>query len=190
MPGLRPTAIELNEIYDIGQRVFYSRSASIHEVADDYDLETLSATTEMILDHLLAEVSDLPDSAYERQPDDVDGSDVWSAGEILSHLVEVEFATVPFWESACAAQSDGPYPELLALLDRSPASVKQGERAVIDLRLRMLEMLDLITSKCTGSEQALHFMLGPSTVRAVILGNCLHIMDHVVQLRALRGPQG
>ena len=187
MSRLSPTPIGLDEISDIGRRVFYSRSITIQEVADEFDLGSLTATTGLILDHLLDETRNLTDREFKPQPDDVDGSDVWSAGEILSHLVEVEFSTVPFWESVGAGKSLEPEPELLAALHQPPASVMQGLVLAEQFRDAILASAIRAEMHCTGDETALHFMLGPSSVRAVLLGNCLHILGHIEQLRALRG---
>ncbi|MEZ4569297.1 MAG: hypothetical protein R2849_03035 [Thermomicrobiales bacterium] len=40
-------------------------------------------------------VEELPLRAFGPQADDLDGSDVWSAGEIIGHLAEVEMALFP-----------------------------------------------------------------------------------------------
>lgn len=181
----RTPVIELAELEVIRQRIFTSDEPSLKDTAACFGLDTLGRTMTSVLDAIAAEVAQAPGDAFRPQADDIDGSDVWSAGEILAHLGEMELAALPFWERVCGGSLVDPPAELIESFEQPPAT-RAGCLALLELIDRHSRgIVRHVLASCEGDETAMHFVLGHTTVGAAILGTSIHLLDHLLQLRAL-----
>ncbi len=158
---------------------------SIADEAAGYELDTLCDAVVLLLQEITQVVRGLPPAAFQRQPDDVDGSDVWSAGEIAAHLAEMEIASLPFWERVCSADLPDPPAELVASFDRPPGSQPACLELLAALSAHNQRVVDMVRGRCNGDEQSMHFVLGQTDVRTALFGASAHLLDHLQQLRAL-----
>ena len=181
-------SLGVDEIAELGQRVFASGPETLQEAADQFELPALSASLLEVLESIVAVVDALPAAAFERQPDDIDGSDVWSAGEIVGHLAAMDLAALPFWESVCGCALPNPPQGLIAAIDRPPAGRHACGEVLQALRAQNERILARASADRDGDVRAMHFALGFANVRAAILGSCVHLVDHHQQLLALEGP--
>jgi DinB superfamily len=175
----------IDDIIELSHRVFGAERVSLQTVADEFELTSLCSTLNELLVMVFDVVRDLPDSAYRPQPDEVDGSDVWSVGQIIGHLAQMEASALPYWESVCGMELPLPPDKLLQAFDE-PLTDRIGALEVMTILLEQSgQTIDRINRECAGGERAVHFALGPVNVRTAILGSCVHLADHHQQLLAL-----
>ena len=180
--------LDVDALAALGQRIATSETETFQSAADRFALPLLCASLLHVLDATASVVAALPDAAFGPQPDDVDGSDVWSAGEIVGHLAEMEVQTLPFWERVCGAELPNPPPAVIRALSEPPAGHHVCGGILGVLRDQNARILERVVDACSGDERAMHFALGLATVRAAILGSCIHLVDHHQQLLALSSP--
>ncbi len=179
----------IDDIFDLRLRVFGAERVSLQTIADEFEIASLCSTLSKLLQAVTNVVRELPDSAYRPQPDDVDGSDVWSAGEIIGHLAQMDASALPYWESVCGIELPLPPDGLLRAIDAPPTDQIVASEVLASLQKQTERVIDMITRRCSGDEQAVHFALGPANVRTAVLGSCVHLADHHQQLLALATPR-
>lgn len=188
LAGTASRILGIDEIVDIAQRVFGSGSETIGQVAGRYSLPVLGKTMTTMIDAIAGVTRELPEVAFQAQPDDIDGSDVWSAGEIISHLAEMEVAALPFWELASGRTLPDPPPTLVRAIRAAPATRDDCCEIIEAIRDHNVATFAAIADTCTGEERAVHFAIGRVSVKEAILGSSLHLADHYHQLRSLMAP--
>ncbi len=75
-------------VADIRCRVFDKRETTAEEEALLYSYAELRELLFSVRRDLKSTVAHLPDRAFEKQANDANGDEVWSAGQIVSHLIE------------------------------------------------------------------------------------------------------
>ncbi len=80
------TTFKSEDLMGISERVFGTRESTLEEEAAAASVPDLKQSVRAIRRMLASAAGALPESAYAAQPDDQDGNDVWSAGEIVSHI--------------------------------------------------------------------------------------------------------
>ena len=181
------SVVPVAELMQSAQRIFVQREASLESEAADRSVEDLKQTVIAVRRMLKAAATGLPESAYERQPDDVDGSDVWSAGEVISHIAETMI-----WTDANITKITGQAENLPSdeIKQHSEMRVRTKEEslAALDAADRELNrILDGIAEDIDTSATIDHDTFGTVGVKGWLLLTALHEGDHANQLRELGG---
>lgn len=183
--GANKPAISLADLDALRMRVFGTRASTLECSARDYKLDVLCRSVASVFDAMLTDLDELPERAFGRQPDDIDGNDVWSAGEIVSHLAEMELAAVPYWELVTGNRLPDPPAVLLSAIEQSPETRPSSVAVLTEVAVWSAKTLDIVQCCCNGEEIAAHFMLGRTSVNAAVLATAFHLLDHYHQIRAL-----
>lgn len=166
-------------------RAFCSKPGRLEECAGEYPRELLCET----LQHLAADLSrllrTLPDAAFEMQPDDVDGSDVWSAGQVAGHLADMEVTSLPVWETILDRRLDPPADAVLNVIDRRLPDRQQATDAAEAIERSFEALTAAILAQPENNRTAAHFVIGMVGVAGALLGACIHLADHLGQLEEL-----
>jgi len=178
------------DLVELSQRVFDAEGTSLRAAAGKFDLQTLSSALADLMDMVSEVIEALPDSAFQPQPDDVDGSDVWSAGDVIGHLAQMELAALPYWEAVTDVSIPSPSVALLQVVDQPPVDARTATDAIGNLKEQSARTMKWVARNCSGDESGVHFAIGPATAREALLGSCIHLADHHQQLLALAAHQG
>ena len=81
-------AIAFDRVTALRQRVFELRESTADEASEPFSIAELIDATQATRAVIRSILRALPDGAFDRQPDDTDGNDVWSAGQVVSHICE------------------------------------------------------------------------------------------------------
>lgn len=179
------STITIEALMQVTERVFARRESTLEDEAADMSLDDLKETVRTIRQSLTAAASGLPESAYERQPDDVDGNDVWSAGEIASHI-----AGTMIWTDANIRRITG-QPERLPPDDvkrYADVRVRSKSDALDALKVadrELARILDSIPADADTSARIDDDTFGNVGVKGWLLLTALHEGDHANQLREL-----
>jgi hypothetical protein len=169
----------------VALHVFAQREATLPEAAAGFPFEAVCATVVAQLGELVGLLEVLPDGAFDSQPDDVDGNDVWSAGQIVSHIAEMELAVLPFWETVIGVPIDVPRGPILDAIDSRLLSRELAIACVHDLENSAEGRVTAIRSAPDQHIAAALFDLGTVDARAALLATCIHNLDHLEQLEEL-----
>jgi hypothetical protein len=178
------------DLHDVALRVFAQREATLLEVAAGFPFEAICATLVAQLAELAGLLGELPDGAFESQPDDVDGNDVWSAGQIVSHIAEMELAVLPFWETVIGSPIDTPGEPILNAIGVRLLSREAAIACARDLEISTGARLTALPPAPNPRIVAALFDLGTVDARAALLATCIHNLDHLEQLEELGVTSG
>jgi hypothetical protein len=179
------STIAVDDLMQVAERVFGTRESTLEGEADDKSVPELKQTVLAVRRMLTSKAARLPETAYERQPDDVDGGDVWSAGEIASHI-----AGTMIWTDANLRRITG-RPERLPSEDlKSAADVrvrsKDEAQEILAIADRELDrILDDIQDNVATSARIDHDTFGNVGVKGWLLLTALHEGEHANQMREL-----
>lgn len=178
----RLTADDLREI---GTKVFVEHKSTLKDEAEQHSFALLRDTALLIRKAYLDTLGRLPESAFEAQAADEEGNEVWSAGQVSSHL-----SGTSLWvENSIRELLGMPQREQSAdlepltgtqLLSREDA-VKAMEYANRDFDA----LLDQLPDEIDENAASQHDYFGTMTVKSWLLMDALHAGQHVEQIKAL-----
>ena len=184
-------AIAFDRVTALRQRVFELRESTADEASEPFSIAELIDATQATRAVIRSILRALPDGAFDRQPDDTDGNDVWSAGQVVSHICE---ARVRFDHYGVLRR--------LAGLPEAPPSEAWPEYIggpKLLSRAQSLEALDLLEEEYDNLANSLPDDVdlakrvelqpfGSMGFRGILMQNLLHENLHEEQLRDLGGP--
>lgn len=180
----RPTADDLRQI---STRVFAEHKSTLKDEADNYSFEDLRDTALLARKMYVDTLGKLPDSAFEAQPADEEGNEVWSAGQVSSHLsgtsLWVENSIRELLGMTQREQSADLEPLTGTQLLSREDSIKAMELANRDFNALLDELPDEIDENATKQ----HDYFGTMSVKSWLLMDVLHAGQHVEQIKALAG---
>lgn len=167
----------------IAARVFGQRSMTLEEAGQELALADLKETVLHIRGQMRAELDTLSDAAFERQPDDDEGREVWSAGQIISHICAAQAGMSPKVAQLLELESveQTTVPET-AIPDRSE-SIQALEQATSILR----DVVNTVPDELDVVRTFEHERFGTLGVRGWLVLTAIHEHGHVRQLRSLDG---
>jgi DinB superfamily len=180
------STISVDELMRVTERVFVKRETTLEEEAAGMSLANLKDTVRATRRMLIDTAKSLPDAAYERQADDLDGNDVWSAGEIASHI-----AGTTIWTDANLRKINGlealpPTSEITQFAEVEVRSKSESLRALDVAEMELERILDGIADDLDTSRTIDLDTFGTVGVKGWLLLTALHEGDHANQLRELR----
>lgn len=179
------STLGIEDLMHVGARVFGARESTLEEEASDMSIEDLKSTVRAIRRMFNAAAAGLPESAYERQPDDADGNDVWSAGEIVGHITAMTLWTEANIHKLTGQQEIPPPSEAAAFAEVKVRSKGETLRALDAAESALTRMLDAISEDVDTRRTIEDDTFGSVGVKGWLLLTALHEGDHTGQLREL-----
>ena len=182
------TTIPPQELAELRRTVFDDRQSTATDAAEPYGVAMLIDTTRATRAAIRSTLQELPGDAFEPQPDDPDGNENWSAGQVVSHICE---ARVRFDHYGVLRQMAG-LPELPPsegwseyiggpkLLNRS-----QALEALDLLEREYDDLANAIPDDADYTERVELPPFGTMGFRGILLQSLLHEHLHEEQLRDL-----
>ena len=179
------SAIAVEELMRIAESVFAKRESTLEDEAADVSLSDLKQTVRSIRRMLSSTAAALPESAYERQPDDVDGNDVWSAGEVVSHIAGTMIWTDSNIRNITGRPEIEPPDDISQYADVRVRDKAESLEALAVADRELNRILDGIPEDVDTSSRIDHDTFGTVGVKGWLLLTALHEGDHANQLREL-----
>ncbi len=170
--------------------VFVDRRATLDELGSEYSLAELKETILLAWEDIRQLIQTLPDAAFERQADDIDGNDVWSAGQVISHLCDVDVRTQQFWKELFQVEMPPIPPKLVTYAGVNPLTRAQSIEALTFLDSSVAVLIDRVDSANDLDRTATHEAFGTAALKGALLITCIHLDDHVGQLREMQALEG
>lgn len=179
------STIAVEDLMHVSERVFGTRESTLESEAADMEVADLKHTVLVIRRVLASAAVALPEFAYEAQPDDPDGNDVWSAGEVVSHI-----AGTMIWTDANLRKIRGeeelpPNDQLLPYTEVKVRSKDESLQALEVADQELQRILDDIPDDVDTARTIDHDTFGEVGVKGWLLLTALHEGDHAMQLREL-----
>jgi hypothetical protein len=170
----------------ISLRAFGTQPNALEACAREYSREVLCGTLRQLASDLSRLMHSLPERAFAAQPDDLDGNDVWSAGQVAGHLAAIEVASLPVWETILGQQLAQPEAAILEVVDLRLPDSRQAIAVAEALERSVQSLATAVLVQPDQGRIATHFALGTVGVGGALLGLCIHLADHVGQLEELQ----
>lgn len=170
-------------------RVFRERISTLDEEAEPYSLDDLRLALGVIRVGMRSEMEWLPDQAFEQQPADSSGDDVWSAGQVVNHVTHAQIGMTQWLHEALAIEPLSEAHPLTDLTDASTPGLLSREQALhaLDVADRELEILfDRVPERIDPAARASHPVFGDAGISGGLLSMAIHEDSHLEQLIDLR----
>lgn len=170
---------ELNEVV---RGVFQTKEMTLEGAAANHSLQDLVQTVQRMRHQMNNAVDALPPHAFEPQPDDADGNEVWNAGQIVSHIIGSQVRLTGNIGSLVEYTLEQDVSELAPKEDLDMS----GTRSAIKFATKALtSTLKAIPEDADLSKTVDAGMFGELGVRGWLMLTAVHEMDHVQQLNSL-----
>lgn len=180
------TVLQHDYLNDVIVRVFRRQETTLSDEALHYQRADFEATLRDSRAELRATLQSLPELAFAPQPPDGDGAEVWSAGQVVCHLmhaaVVVGITDMRAFLGLPAVLSEYEQTEL----PEGHIATRAQALSILDAADRDLETFfaDLpITADLRASGDSAFF--GPISVGGYLLAWCYHERNHAAQAAAL-----
>lgn len=188
-PTLVKERLDNSAFKAIRQRVFVQRISTLEDEARLYSLDDLRLVFGVTRLGIRSETEWLPDHAFDEQPCDPNGHEVWSAGQIVNHIGHTQIGLTAWLTGLLGIESrPGPHP-LTDLTDVEYPGLLTREQAlhVLDVADWELETLfDAIPADVDMHKQATHPRFGRAGVKGSALIMAIHENTHLHQMMSLR----
>lgn len=170
------------QLHAVRISVFRERAQTLDDAAAIYSIPELQANLLRLWSEIRAAVEAAPEVAFERQPDDVDGGDVWSVGQVVSHLCDTQLRSQRFWEDLLRTQL--PDPPAIVLECHGAQLLTQAEslEALAGLVSAWSELMSFLPPDVEIDLRAAHPAFGPAGPKGSLLVYAIHMDDHLHQI--------
>lgn len=181
--------LDFSEFRTARRRVFRDRLSTLDEEAAAYSLDDLRLTLGVIRLGTRSEIEWLPDRAFEEQPPDGNGNEVWTAGQVVNHIGDAQIGMTSWLHEALRLEPSECEHPLVNLTDAEYPGRLTREQAlhVLDVAEMELETLfDAIPERIEPGMHARHPAFGVAGVKGGLLIMAIHEHEHLEQLIGLR----
>lgn len=173
--------ISAQELAAIGKQVFADRTTTLSTAAADHSLDDLVDSVRAVRRMVEGTLESLPATAFEAQ-EAPEGSENWSAGQVLSHVSNIQSGVLQGVRTMLEMEPVAPAPEH----DMAAQPSQDEAQAIL---AQMNQTLDAfiagIPAGADLDQTAEHPRFGDMSTRGWLLLMALHEGDHINQLRAL-----
>jgi hypothetical protein len=173
------------ELRALGVQIFRERRSTLDEAAAPYSIDALQGHVATIWADVRLAVEEAPDTAFERQPDDVDGGDVWSVGQVVSHLCDTQVRSQGFWEDLLQAEVPAPPTRVYELHGAQLLDRVQSLAALDSLDSAWSELMTCVPLDFDPERRGLHPVFGSAGIKGALLVFSYHLDSHLYQIRDL-----
>jgi len=154
-----------------------------YEVGKELSLDDIRQTMATTRAALVAAIEAAPDSAFEPQPDNDEGEEVWSVGPIIAHC-NSSMMGIGGGAAKAAGLDLGDPPEALAAASES--RVMGREEALAAARVvNPDDFFAMIPDDDKLDAESPHDFFGPMSGRTWLYFMAMHEAEHVAQVKAL-----
>lgn len=170
--------------------VFEHRLTSLNAAAVAYDQDDLAGRVVALWAELKRRVAGLPATAFERQPRDVYGFEVWSAGQTVSQLAEIGIDERSFWEVFFSDPLPDPPSSLLDAAGHRPLRRDASLSALDGLMAMFTEIRERLRFEPAEGRLSTHPVFGLLNLKGALLITCIHLDDQLCRLDELATYHG
>lgn len=188
-PGCQRERLAPEQFRLAGKRVVDERISTFDQEAGAFSMEELRLALGAIRLALKTLTFHLPESAFDEQPPDAEGNEVWTAGQIINHLGATQIGMAGWIYSAQNVAFDPEAHSLINLTDSGNPGMLSREQAlhVLDDAESDLETLfNAVPAAHNHDVIATHPLFGEVTFAGGVLATVIHEQSHLEQLLALR----
>lgn len=175
------------ELRTLSAEVLQERRCTLDEAVAVYSVEALQGHVACTWSDIRMAVEAAPDETFVRQPDDADGADVWSAGQIVSHLCDAHVRSQGFWEDLLHAELPAPPAQVFELQGTQLLDRERSLAALDSLAAAWTELMARFQSDFDLERRGLHPVFGSAGIKGALLVFSLHLDSHLQQIRELYG---
>ncbi len=169
---------------DLGTQILEAQTISNGDAAARFDVEQLLERWAGLWEEIVEDVYTAPDAAFEEQPADDDGDPVWSIGEVISHLAMVETGQPELLGDMLNMDFPDVPPAIIAAHEAESMDRGETERAAHALASYAALVREIIAA-CPDHDAQTE-MLGGMTFKGMMLIMCIHLHDHLGQIREIK----
>jgi uncharacterized damage-inducible protein DinB len=175
-------ALTDSELEAIAERVFAKRESTLEDEGRAVPRKDLFGTVSRVRHRMNIALESLPESAFEPQPEDENGNEVWSAGQIISHIC----ASQKSFTENIARLVTMPYEQELEELEQANMlPMVDARKAIKTATVLQQQTLRAIPEDDDLSATAEHERFGTLGVRGWLMLVAIHEHSHVKQLNSL-----
>jgi uncharacterized damage-inducible protein DinB len=175
-------ALTDSELDAIAGKVFAKRESTLEEEGQAVPRKDLFATVSRVRHRLNTALESLPEPAFEPQPDDENGNEVWSAGQIISHICASQKS---FTENIARLVSFPYDPDTSELEQENMLSIVDARMAIKTATVLLQQTLRSIPEADDLTTTAEHERFGTLGVRGWLMLVAIHEHSHVKQFNSL-----
>ena len=178
-----PTSADLEGIYD----EIVAKSTVFADVSPDYSREELVGALQSTRNDLRTQIETLPDSAFNAQPADADGNEVWSAGQVISHVSGATYGIVGRSMELVDVENPEPPEALSQFIGDSPLLLSREDslKALDAGDEAAMAQINSIPEGADLSVASNHDFFGEMSSKSWLMFATVHEADHVGQLQEL-----
>lgn len=170
------------QLETIAARIFRDRDTSLEAEGGKLELNDLVQTVLRVRHTMHSAVESLPPAAFEPQPDDANGNEVWNAGQIVSHICQSQLRFTEALGELVQFTRD-PQTEDLEVEPAPPMVEARGAIKTATVILR--QTLKAIPEDADLSQTRETERFGSLGVRGWLMLVAIHEHSHVRQLQEL-----
>jgi hypothetical protein len=179
------SAITKDEMRLAAERVFVTHESTLEQEAAGQDIASLKQTVLVIRRVFKSAAAGVPASAYESQSAGPAGENVWSAGEIASHIAGTMIWTDTNIRAILGLDTAKPNPDVAVYADIRQRSREESLAALEAADSELARILELIPDDADSGRTIEHERFGTIGVKGWLLLTALHEGDHANQVRRL-----
>ncbi len=172
-----------------GRRVFEERVSTLDQEAGAFSMDELRLALGAIRLALKTLTFHLPEQAFDDQPADAEGNEVWTAGQIINHLGASQILMAGWLNTALNIAFDPEDHPLINLTDSGTPGMLSREQALHmldDAEPDLEQLFESIPDKLDSETGAFHPLFGDVTIAGGVLATIIHEQVHLEQLLNLR----
>jgi uncharacterized damage-inducible protein DinB len=175
-------ALTDSELEAIAGRVFAKRESTLEKEGQAVPRKDLIGTVSRVRHRMNTALESLPESAFEPQADDQDGNEVWSAGQVISHICASQKS---FTENIARLVSFPYEPDTSELEQEGMLSIVDARKAIKTATVLQQQVLRAIPEDDDLTTTAEHERFGTLGVKGWLMLVAIHEHAHVKQLNSL-----
>lgn len=177
--------LSADDLREIGTRTFAQQTSTLKDEAEGFSSEELRDTALLLRRVYVETLGKVPDSALEAQPEDEEGNEVWSAGQVSSHLSGSSLWVENSIRDALDMPQREQSPDLAPLTGTQLLSRENAIKAMEYANRDFDALLDELGTDFDLGAATEDDYFGTMDVKAWLLMDALHTGQHVQQIQAL-----
>jgi uncharacterized damage-inducible protein DinB len=164
------------------RRIFVDRTSTLESEGRALPLSDLIETVQRVRHRMLVALDSLPKEAFEPQPVDANGNEVWSAGQLVSHICTSQLR---FTENVGKLVEYKLEPETDDLEQDDTLPMTEARMALKTATVILRQTLKAIPEDADFTKTMEHERFGTIGVKGWLVLVAVHEHDHVQQFRSL-----
>ena len=173
-----------DQLDEVAGRVFARRESTLEAEGQALPRQDLVETVLRVRHRMNTAVETLPAGAFDPQPNDAEGKEVWSAGQIISHICTSQLR---FTESVGELVEYTMEPDTSELVKEGALSMSDARGTIKTATVVLRQTLRAIPDDADLTQVRATERFGELSVKGWLMLAAIHEHAHVKQLRSLVG---